>query len=548
MNNKETDSSSKDEIKNINSDLLEIFDLLKTEKSIKRISEDLIKRICRNTASDEGYFVFLDDNNSFSYSVPGTEKHIANAELLIRETHSSAAFLSKWFDVNKEPIIIGSSPMEVGYNFYRIFNSGLMLAPLFHNGRLYAVILILGDTFTKEHTETASLLTGVLAFAISSIKTQEVNTALENKLRQSQKLETVGKLAGGIAHDFSNLLSSIFGSVNLLRKKSPEREDISRLLDNIENCSIRAKDLTKSLMSFGKPTPKRRALIDTNVLVTELVKVITQTFPKQIEFVPEIENSLNNFLGNDTEIYQVLLNLCINAKEALEGKGFIKFSVCNISINDSNVNDYPLLIPGNYIKFSISDNGTGISEENIQKIFDPYFSTKHKEQTSGLGLYVSYGIIKAHKGQIDVKSELGKGTTFDVFIPSLETETVEKSENPNKIILLADDEFMLRDLLAELLETNNYEVIKVGSGAEVLKVLTEEIMVDLLIIDYNMPEMDGLECVKKIRTFNTKIPIILSTGSISLTDEVEFRDYGLNSVVPKPYEFETMLNTIKKLI
>lgn len=548
MNNKETDNSSKDEIKNINSDLLEIFDLLKTEKSIKLISEDLIKRICRNTASEEGYFVFLDDDNLFSYTAPGAEKHIANTELLTREAHSSAAFLNKWFEVNKEPIIIGSNPMEVGYNFFRICNSGLMLVPLFHNGRLYAVILILGDAFTKEHTETASLLTGVLAFAISSIKTQEVNTALENKLLQSQKLETVGKLAGGIAHDFSNLLSSIFGSVNLLRKKSPEREDILRLLDNIENCSVRAKDLTKSLMSFGKPTPKRRALIDTNVLVTELVKVITQTFPKQIEFVSEIDGSLNNFLGNDTEIYQVLLNLCINAKEALEGKGFIKFSVSNISISESNINDYPLLIPGNYIKFSISDNGTGISEENLQKIFDPYFSTKHKEQTSGLGLYVSYGIIKAHKGQIDVKSELGKGTTFDVFIPSLETEVIEKSENPNKIILLADDEFMLRDLLAELLETNNYEVIKVGSGAEVLKVLTEEIMVDLLIIDYNMPEMDGLECVKRIRTFNTKIPIILSTGSMSLTDEVEFRDYGLNSVVPKPYEFETMLNTIKKLI
>lgn len=548
MTNKETDNNSKDEIKNINSDLIEIFDLLKTEKSIKLISEDLIKRICRYTASDEGYLVFLDDDNLFSYAAPGTEKHIANAELLIRETHSSSAFLKKWFEVNKEPIIVGSNPMDVGNNFFRVCSSGLMLAPLFLSSRLYAIVLILGGPFPKGHIETATLLTGVLAFAISSLKTQEVNSALENKLLQSQKLETVGKLAGGVAHDFSNLLSSIFGSVNLLRKKSPDREDISRLLDNIENCSIRAKDLTKSLMSFGKPTAKRRALIDTNILVTELVKVITQTFPKQIEFITEIENSLNNFLGNDTEIYQVLLNLCINAKEALEGKGFIKFSVCNISINDSNINEYPLLIPGNYIKFSIADNGSGISEENLQKIFDPYFSTKHKEQTSGLGLYVSYGIIKAHKGQIDVKSELGKGTTFEVFIPSLETETIEKSENPNKIILLADDEFMLRDLLAELLETNNYEVIKVGSGAEVLKVLTEEIMVDLLIIDYNMPEMDGLECVKRIRTFNTKIPIILSTGSISLTDEVEFRDYGLNSVVPKPYEFETMLNTIKRLI
>ncbi|MDP4115671.1 MAG: response regulator [Bacteroidota bacterium] len=549
MNNKKDDISSQDGINNVNSDLLEIFDLLKNEKSIKLISEDLIKKICRYTSSEEGHLVFLDEDVLFSYVVPGSEKPVTNSDLLIQEAHSSSVFLRKWFEVNKEPIIVGNNPMEVGYNFIPVCNSkSLLLAPLFFNNRLSAIVIILSDSFPKEQAANAMLFTGVLSFAISNIKTQETNTALENKLLQTQKLETVGKLAGGIAHDFSNLLSSIFGSVNLLRKKAPDREDIIRLLDNIENCSVRAKDLTKSLMSFGKPTAKRRALIDPNILVTELIKVITQTFPKQIEFVQEIDENLNNFLGNDTEIYQVLLNLCINAKEALEGKGFIKFKVCNITINDSNINEYPLLIPGNYIKFSVSDNGSGISEENLQKIFDPYFSTKQKEQTSGLGLYVSYGIIKAHKGQIEVKSELGKGTSFEVFIPALESEIVEKSDNSYKIILLADDEYMLRDLLAELLESNNYAVIKVGSGAEVLKVLTEEILVDLLIIDYNMPEMDGLECVKRIRTFNTKIPIILSTGSISLTDEVDFRDYGLNSIVPKPYEFETMLNTIKKLI
>lgn len=529
--------------------LSEIFYLLKSEKSVDTISNDFLERICISASADQGYITFLDDELHFSYASNSTNIIEIDIATLIQEVQSNKNFLSKWFEANKKPLVVENNPMAVGYNFIPLFNSGsILLSPLFINDTLAAIIIVPSNNFTLHQISDVNLFSTILSFAISNIRTLEINSNLENKLIQAQKLETVGKLAGGIAHDFSNLLSSIFGSVNLLRKKIPEREDTARLLDNIENCAVRAKDLTKGLLSFGKPTAKRRALIDPNILVLELIKVISQTFPKEIEFQQEIDDNLNNFLGNDTEIYQVLLNLCINAKEALSGKGYINFKVCNILIDKNNNDRYPMLIPGNYVKFSVKDNGSGIDEENLQKIFDPYFSTKHKEQTSGLGLYVSYGIVKAHKGQIEVKSEIGKGTCFEVFIPCIESEIISKSENPNKIILLADDEFMLRDLLAELLESNDYVVIKVGSGAETLKVLREEIIVDLLIIDYNMPQMNGLDCVKQIREFNTKIPIILSTGSMSLTDEVDFRDYGLNSVVPKPYEFETMLKTIKKLI
>ena len=146
---------------------------------------------------------------------------------------------------------------------------------------------------------------------------EELNAALENRLLQSQKLETIGKLTSGMAHDFSNLLSSIFGSLNLLKKRVPESENIYRLLDNIENCSIRAKDLTKGLLSYGKPTPKRKELIKPNSLLSEISKVIFQTFPKKISLETNIEDNLYDILGNGTEIYQILLNLSVNAKEAI---------------------------------------------------------------------------------------------------------------------------------------------------------------------------------------------------------------------------------------
>ncbi len=365
---------------------------------------------------------------------------------------------------------------------------------------------------------------------------------------QSQKLETIGKLSSGMAHDFSNLLSSIFGSLNLLKKRVSQEENITRLIDNIENCSIRAKDLTKGLLSFGKPTPKHTELIKPNFLLTEISKVITQTFPKVIEFETKFEENLHDVLGNGTEIYQVLLNLCVNAKEALEGKGKITLTANNLTIDEKNITKYPSLNKGNYVHISVQDTGSGISEENIQRIFEPYFSTKQKETGSGLGLYVTYGIIKAHKGHIEVSSVINRGTIFDVYLPSYEPTKAEKYSPANKIILLADDEEMLRDLLAELLETNGYNVIKVSSGVEVLKVLTEEIKVDLAIIDFNMPEMNGLDCINHIRKLNFNIPIILSSGSLNLEENLDLKELKIDGILPKPYEFEIMLATIKKLI
>ncbi|HDZ58470.1 MAG TPA: hybrid sensor histidine kinase/response regulator, partial [Ignavibacteriales bacterium] len=171
-----------------------------------------------------------------------------------------------------------------------------------------------------------------------------------------------------------------------------------------------------------------------------------------------------------------------------------------------------------------------------------------KETGSGLGLYVSYGIIKAHKGLIDVSSKDGEGTQFDVYIPAFEPQREKHVVPSDKIILLADDEEMLIDLLAELLESNEYNVIKVNTGKEALTVLTEEIKVDLVIIDYNMPGMNGLETISEIRKLNLDMPIILSTGTLLSDNKVDIDKYKINGRIQKPYEFETMLATIKKYI
>ncbi len=534
--------------------LQQILNLFLKEKSPTVLSGEILKRCIEICGGTYGLIIFKnEDSQKLDFQFFDPDERIKNKDDVSKTIESSVPYIFKWLEVNRRPLIVKSEPGSLGNNIIQILRCGsAIIAPCFFDDNLLASILIAGEAENFSGTEVynAEQFAALLSFTISSIRTRELNAALESRLLQSQKLETIGKLSSGMAHDFSNLLSSIFGSLNLLKKRIPEREDIYRLLDNIENCSIRAKDLTKGLLSFGKPTPKRKELIKPNILLSEISKVITQTFPAKISFEKEINDNLHDILGNGTEIYQVLLNLCVNAKEAINGKGKIVLRAQNISISDSNLLNHPLLDKGNYVWISVEDSGTGIKEENLSRIFDPYFSTKDKQtgSGSGLGLYVTYGIVKAHKGHIEVSSEPDKGTVFDVFIPAYEPAASAKQVPADKIILLADDEIMLRDLLSELLESSGYNVIRVSTGVEALKVLTEEIKVNLAIIDYNMPEMDGLECIKRIREQQSKMPVILSSGSILFEENVDFKKLGITGVLSKPYEFETLLSTIQKLI
>ena len=532
-------------------ELQEILTHMVKESSIDSLSTEILIKSANLTGGNFGMIVFLSNSAGVEFKYFDPNRIISNKPEVEKTVNTDFKFITKWLELNKSSLVAFNEINNLGYNITSTLNcKSIVISPCFFDDQLIATLIIgkLDTTFSKDEVTLIEQFATLLSFVISNINTRELNAALESRLLQAQKLETIGKLSSGMAHDFGNLLSSIFGSVNLLRKRVDQNESVQKLIDNIENCSVRARDLTKGLLSFGKPTPKRRELVKPHQLLSEITKIITQTFPKSITFKEEIDEKLYDMVGNGTEIYQVLLNLCVNAKEAIDGKGEIKISAKNITIDKENQVYFPLLNIGNYVRFSVKDNGVGIEEKNLTKIFDPYFSTKSRDTGSGLGLYVSYGIIKAHNGFIDVSSKPGSGTTFDVYIPSFEPPKEIKAEPSEKIILLADDELMLGDLLAELLETNGYTVIKVTSGKEVLRILTEEIKVDLAIIDYNMPEMSGLDTIAQIRKLNLNLPIILSSGSMWVEDDSELTKYHINSQIQKPYEFETMLSTIQKLI
>ncbi|MBK7631667.1 MAG: response regulator [Ignavibacteriales bacterium] len=531
-------------------ELQSILVLLVKEKSVENIAEEILIRCIDITSSDFGVIVFHQGEEVKDFIYSDNSNLISERNEVEKSIKFNSSFINKWLELNKRPLLALNHHNNIGFGLTQVLScESLCISPCYFDNILHAKILVgkKSGTFSSLDISDIEQFSILLSFAISNIETRELNAALESRLLQSQKLETIGKLSSGMAHDFNNLLSSIFGSLHLLRNRVPDSENVIRLIDNIENCSVRARDLTKGLLSFGKPTAKRKEIVMPNFLLSEIGKVVTQTFPSNITLEEKIDTGLHNIIGNSTEIYQILLNLCVNAKESIEGKGKIVLSASNLLVDDSNIISYPLLDRGKYVKFSVSDTGTGINEENISKIFDPYFSTKQKDTGSGLGLYVTYGIIKAHKGHIDVTSGKGMGTAFDVYLPVFEPQKDTKPKETDKIIMLADDEEMLSELLAEMLESTGYYVIKVKSGEEVITVLTEELKVDLLIIDYNMPIMNGLECVSKIRSLNFNLPVILSSGSMRFEDE-DLKRYKVSSKIMKPYEFDTMLDTIKQLI
>lgn len=528
-----------------------ILSLLAKEKSLPPIYEQINQSSLNYFNGDFSLILILKDSIKPSFSFYDPYSKLSSKTNIEKELRNSLSYIIKWFDNNKKGLIGEKTHQNICYSILEYLNFNyLTILPCFFDEKIIAVIIIgkNDSQFNEYEVQLSEEFALLLGFAINFITANKLNEALEQQLLQSQKLETIGKLSNGIAHDFSNLLSSIFGSINILKKRINDVEGVAHLIDNIENCSIRARDLTKGLLSFGKPTPKRKELVKPNDLLNEMLKVVNQTFPSSMNIKSEIEDDLFDILGNSTEIYQILLNLCVNAKDAVGENGTLTITGKKILINEENTSNFPLLSVGNYVLFSVEDNGNGIKEEHLNKIFEPYFSTKDKQGGTGLGLYVTYGIVKAHNGLIQVSSNENEGTRFDVYIPAFEPMKIVKQSRNEKIILLADDEEMLRELLAELLESYGYHVIRVENSMEVLEVLTEEIKVDLLIIDFNMPGMNGMECILKIKKLGINIPIILSTGSLDYKEKYSEVELKISSVLQKPYEFEFMLKKIEEII
>jgi len=379
---------------------------------------------------------------------------------------------------------------------------------------------------------------------------------LEVQLQQAQKMEAIGTLAGGIAHDFNNILGGIMGYAELAKMKAPEESKVIADLDNVIRSSERAADLIKQILTISRRHKKEQKPVQVRYIVSEALKLLKATLPATIEIREDLARDAGIVNADPTQIHQVIMNLGTNAGHAMQDDGgVLEVTLANVEFDDLSASKHLDLTAGSYLRLTVSDTGHGMPPEIMERIFDPYFTTKDTGEGTGLGLSVAQGIVKAHRGTVTVYSELGKGTTFHVYLPLiLEEEREEKeSEGPlptgSECILFIDDEQVLIEVGGQMLEQLGYEVVTKRSSVQALELFrAEPERFHLVITDMTMPHMTGDKLAQELMKIRPQIPIILCTGHSRLVSEEKAKEIGIKAFVMKPLVMRNLAETVRKIL
>lgn len=383
---------------------------------------------------------------------------------------------------------------------------------------------------------------------------------MEAQLLQSQRMETVGQLAGGVAHDINNILAPIMMSVSLLRM-GMEPAEVDRTLNMIEASAQRGSEVVKQLLLFGRGLEGNRSCVQFSKLIEEIAKIVRKSFLKNIILTVDVPPDAWPVLGDPTQLHQVLLNLCVNARDAMPEGGSLSLKVKNLTLDANDAVIDTEARPGLYVLLSVSDSGMGMSKEVLSRIFDPFFTTKAIGQGTGLGLSTVLGIVKSHRGFIKVRSQVGQGSIFDIYFPAspgsvqfdADPLPVELPLGENQMILVVDDEAYIRETVSQTLLRNGYRVELAENGTEALVVYSrhrDEIKV--VVSDLDMPSMDGARLLQVLRAENPQLKIIVSSGisgnSMSKTRIGELAALGITTFLAKPYTAEKILSVLHSLL
>ena len=379
---------------------------------------------------------------------------------------------------------------------------------------------------------------------------------MEARLRQAQKMESIGNLAGGIAHDFNNLLFPIMGMSEMLLGDLPEDSPEHDNANEIFLAGKRASDLVKQILTFSRQSEYKMAPVRVQDLLKEVLKLCRSTIPSNIEIHENIQQNCGLIMADPTQIHQVVMNLITNAFHAVEDRnGAISIELKETAINGNEIPD-SLLPPGPYIRFSVSDNGIGIPRKTIHKIFEPYFTTKKTGEGTGLGLSVVYGIVKKHQGEIKVYSEEGKGTTFTVYLPllkknagSVAADHVPENASGTETILLVDDEVSIAKLEGRILSRLGYQVTVKTSSEDALNAFrSDPDMFDLVISDMTMPGMTGDRLSKEILALRPDVPIIICTGFSKKISKEQAESMGIKGFLMKPVLLSDLARMVRHVL
>ena len=397
-----------------------------------------------------------------------------------------------------------------------------------------------------EHSQPKSILT------VDTDITQKKE--LEKQFLRAQRMESIGTLASGIAHDLNNMLSPILMSVELLQNKSRDRQEIE-LLKIIDNNTKRGANLVKQVLSFARGIEGDRTVIQVKELIWEMKQIVEKTFPKSIVFNGEIQQGLWQIWGDSTQLHQVLMNLCLNARDAMPDNGKLTISGENIVIDDNYARMHLDAKVGSYVVISVSDTGIGIPPKLLDRIFEPFFTTKEFGKGTGLGLSTVMGIIKGHDGFINVSSNVAQGTKFEVYLPAANTNVDRRTEDlktplgNGELILVVDDEPSIRDITLTTLEQYNYKAIAANDGIEAVALYAQyKNKISAAIIDMMMPNMDGATTINTLHKMNPYLRMIAVSGLAKCEHNMNDKSKVHTAFLPKPYTARELLTALHLML
>jgi PAS domain S-box-containing protein len=380
---------------------------------------------------------------------------------------------------------------------------------------------------------------GVLVAAFVRDTTERAQA--ERYARRSQRLEAIGTLAGGVAHDVNNALAPILMVVEMLRMQYPSETE---LLDTLQTSAKRVADMVRQLLTFAKGAEGERVSVQLKHLLKEMANIIKGTFPKNIQLEFKHNPKLPTVLGDATQLHQVLLNLCVNARDAMPDGGSLTLEAYKVEVDAAFASTTPDAKPGRYVALRVHDTGPGIPPDIIDRIFDPFFTTKAPDKGSGLGLSTVMGIVKGHGGFLQVYSRPRQGSTFTVYLPAEVVESTTQFissahaeyHGQGQLLLFVDDEPSVRDAARAVLRALNFKPETATDGADALiKAIEHRAELHAIVTDLHMPEMDGLAFVRALRRILPNIPVVIASGRLEDSTAKELRDLGVSVRLDKPF-------------
>jgi PAS domain S-box-containing protein len=381
---------------------------------------------------------------------------------------------------------------------------------------------------------------------------------LESQFLRSQRMESIGRLVGGIAHDLGNLLVPIQLGVKVLQQRYGDDEKAERTLSMIQKSAERGSDMVEQVLAFARGVEGERVSIQPDAIIEEVEKITDETFPDEIDVRVEIEEGVRPIVGDATQIQQVIMNLCVNARDAMPDGGTLTLRAHNVELTEDDARLNIDAEPGHYVCLEVEDTGTGIPEDVVDKVFEPFFSTKPEGEGTGLGLSTAYSIVKSHDGFIDIESETDVGTLFRIYLPLAAEEEGEEAgggveagdlrEGHGELILVVDNEEFIVDTVRETLEGAGYRALTAGGAEEALEHFDDpDTDVDAVITDLRMPHVGGIELIRRLRSRHPTLPIVAASGLADGRSD-EAVQAGADTFLAKPFTAEKLQGALQEVL